>query len=64
MRLELHGFYSVIQQSSPSSSSLWNEGLFAFSMGPKGAYNGLKMGLFHPFVHPKWSRMDFGKRRC
>ena len=23
--------------------------------------NGLKMGSFHPFVHPKWSRMIFGK---
>ena len=23
--------------------------------------NGLKMGSFHPFVHPKWSRMRFGK---
>ena len=22
--------------------------------------NGLKMGSFHPFVHPKWSRMRFG----
>ena len=22
--------------------------------------NGLKMGSFHPFVHPKWSRMSFG----
>ena len=22
---------------------------------------GLKMGSFHPFVHPKWSRMRFGK---
>ena len=25
--------------------------------------NGLKMGSFHPFVHPKWSRMSFGKMR-
>ena len=25
--------------------------------------NGLKMGSFHPFVHPKWSRMRFGKMR-
>ena len=25
--------------------------------------NGLKMGSFHPFVHPKWSRMSFGKVR-
>ena len=25
--------------------------------------NGLKMGSFHPFVHPKWSRMMFGKMR-
>ena len=24
---------------------------------------GLKMGSFHPFVHPKWSRMRFGKMR-
>ena len=24
-------------------------------------HNGLKMGSFHPFVHPKWSRMRFGK---
>ena len=23
--------------------------------------NGLKMGSFHPFVHPKWSRMRLGK---
>ena len=23
--------------------------------------SGLKMGSFHPFVHPKWSRMRFGK---
>ena len=23
--------------------------------------NRLKMGPFHPFVHPKWSRMRFGK---
>ena len=23
--------------------------------------NGLKMGSFHPFVHPKWSRMRFRK---
>ena len=23
--------------------------------------NGLKMGSFHPFVHPKCSRMRFGK---
>ena len=27
------------------------------------AQNGLKMGSFHPFVHPKWSRMRFGKMR-
>ena len=26
-----------------------------------GPQNGLKMGSFHPFVHPKWSRMKFGK---
>ena len=25
--------------------------------------NGLKMGSFHPLVHPKWSRMSFGKLR-
>ena len=25
------------------------------------ACNGLKMGLFHLFVHPKWSRIIFGK---
>ena len=25
--------------------------------------NGLKMGSFHPLVHPKWSRMIFGKKR-
>ena len=25
--------------------------------------NGLKMGSFHPLVHPKWSRMTFGKMR-
>ena len=25
--------------------------------------NGLKIGSFHPFVHPKWSRMSFGKMR-
>ena len=25
--------------------------------------NGLKMGSFHPLVHPKWSRMRFGKMR-
>ena len=25
--------------------------------------NGLKMGSFHPFVHPNWSRMRFGKMR-
>ena len=25
--------------------------------------NGLKMGSFYPFVHPKWSRMRFGKMR-
>ena len=25
--------------------------------------NGLKMGSFHPFVHPKWSRMRFEKMR-
>ena len=24
--------------------------------------NGLKMGSFHPFVHPKWSRMRFGNK--
>ena len=23
--------------------------------------NGLKMGSFHPLVHPKWSRMSFAK---
>ena len=23
--------------------------------------NGLKMGSFHPLVHPNWSRMRFGK---
>ena len=23
--------------------------------------NGLKMGSFHPFVHPKWSRMSLEK---
>ena len=23
--------------------------------------NGFKMGSFHPFLHPKWSRMRFGK---
>ena len=25
--------------------------------------NGLKIGSFHPFVHPKWSTMSFGKMR-
>ena len=25
--------------------------------------NGLKIGSFHPFVHPKWSRMSFEKMR-
>ena len=25
--------------------------------------NGLKTGSFHPLVHPKWSRMRFGKMR-
>ena len=28
--------------------------------GAKMPQNGLKMGSFHPFVHPKWSRMRFG----
>ena len=31
--------------------------------GPKCPRNGLKMGPFHPFVHPKWSRMRSGKMR-
>ena len=25
--------------------------------------NGLKMGSFHPYVHPKWSRLIFAKMR-
>ena len=32
-------------------------------MPPKWAQNGLKMGSFHPLVHPKWPRMIFGKMR-
>ena len=31
--------------------------------GAKMPPNGLKMGSFHPLVHPKWSRMRFGKMR-
>ena len=30
-------------------------------MPPKWAQNGLKMGSFHPLVHPKWSRMILEK---
>ena len=29
--------------------------------GAKMACNGLKMGSFHLFRHPKWSRIIFGK---
>ena len=32
-------------------------------LGAKMPQNGLKLGSFHPFVHPKWSRMGFGKMR-
>ena len=35
--------------------------LFWTSEGPKCPQNGLKMGSFHPLVHPKRSRMIFGK---
>ena len=31
--------------------------------GPKSPQHGLKMGPFHPLVHPKWSRMRLGKMR-
>ena len=37
----------------PTFKALWT------SEGPKCP----KMGSFHPFVHPKWSRMRFGKMR-
>ena len=36
------------------------QGFLDFS-GAKMPQNGLKMGSFHPFVHPKWSMMSFGK---
>ena len=29
--------------------------------GAKMACNGLKMGSFHLFMHPKWCRIIFGK---
>ena len=38
-------------------------GLLRGQNAPKWTQNGLKMGSFHPFVHPKWSRMRFGKMR-
>ena len=41
----------------PTFKAFWT------SEGPKCPQNGLKMGLFHPFVHPKWSRMRSGKMR-
>ena len=41
----------------PLSKAFWT------SEGPKCPQKGLKMGPFHPFVHPKWSRMRFGKMR-
>ena len=37
--------------------------LFWTSEGPKIPQNGLKMGSFHPLVHPKWTTMIFGKMR-
>ena len=37
--------------------------LFGLLRGPEMPQNGLQMGSFHPFVHPKWSRMRFGKMR-
>ena len=30
--------------------------------GAKMACNGLKVGSFHLFVHPKWSKVIFGKK--
>ena len=38
------------------------QGILDFG-GAKMPQNGLKMGSFHPFVHPKWSRMSFEKQR-
>ena len=41
----------------PTFKAFWT------SKGPKCPQNGLKMGSFHPFVHPKWSRMRLGRMR-
>ena len=52
--------------SDPLHHKAHFQGFFALVWGqnaPKWAQNGLKMGSFHPFVHPTWSRMRFGKMR-
>ena len=47
-------------KSTPSPQGPLSRLLLHF-WGAKMPPNGLKMGSFHPFVHPKWSRMSFGK---
>ena len=50
-------FHALRGATRPTFKAFWT------SEGPKCPQNGLKMGPFHPFVHPKWSRMRFGKMR-
>ena len=50
-------FHALRGATRPTFKAFWT------SEGPKCPQNGLKMGLFHPFVHPKWSRMRSGKMR-
>ena len=49
--------FDCMSSTRPTFKAFWT------SEGPKCPQNGLKMGLFHPFVHPKWSRMRSGKMR-
>ena len=50
-------FHALRGATRPTFKAFWT------SEGPKCPQNGLKMGLFHPFVHPIWSRMRSGKMR-
>ena len=46
-----------------SACTITTRPTFKAFVGLLRGQNGLRMGSFHPFMHPKWSRMRFGKMR-
>ena len=59
--LKLHEGYKISLQVNPITTRPSFNAFWTFGR-PKGPHNGLKMGSFHLFVHPKWSRMRFEKK--